>query len=116
MIVCKYKRSRGFNLITCSREAVTDGYCTQHHPSYISPKTLAAMKRLDNEKPYTVRVTRSTDLEWADIEVKAIDVEEAKTLAIREAVIFENLHFNETPEPSFYIDPMDEPEEPEEEA
>lgn len=60
---------------------------------------------------YLVRVTRSTDGEYADIEVKANNVEQAKEKAIFDARINEDMFFGERAEPRFYVDEMDEVEE-----
>lgn len=59
---------------------------------------------------WLVRVTRSTDDDHADIEVKATSSEEAVELAVKEAAANEALYFGDAPTPRFFVDDMDEPE------
>jgi len=38
----------------CERPAVKDGYCTRHHPSYLSPKEKKALAKFDATRPTPV--------------------------------------------------------------
>lgn len=50
MSECKYRRRTNImNEAQCTRRAVKDGFCTRHHPDYISPKDRAALAELDRE-------------------------------------------------------------------
>lgn len=59
---CKHTRSVGImDLRRCSRPAVRDGYCTRHHPSYLSPKEAAAMAELEREQDPVYRAEKWLD-------------------------------------------------------
>lgn len=53
LVRCRHTRVKGaVSQFRCSRAATKDGYCTSHHPDYISPRAKAALdefdKRLDS--------------------------------------------------------------------
>jgi hypothetical protein len=51
---CKHTRRTGaITMHRCERPATKDGYCTRHHPSYLSPKEVEAYERWEREeRPY----------------------------------------------------------------
>jgi hypothetical protein len=59
---------------------------------------------------WQVRVTRSTDDEYANLEVRAETKEQAIELAIADAAKNEAMYFGDAPAPRFFVDMMDEPE------
>ena len=44
---CKVKVYRGWDSHRCSRYAVRDGYCTQHHPDSVAKRQDEAEERLE---------------------------------------------------------------------
>ena len=60
---------------------------------------------------FLVRVTRSTDEEYADVDVEAIGADQAIRLAIGEVQGNPAYFFGEEAAPTYYVDPMDEPKE-----
>ncbi len=60
---------------------------------------------------YLVRVTRSSDEEWADVPVEADDWEKAKKKAIAEVILDPNKWFGDPPMPRYYVAYMDDDEE-----
>ncbi|WP_226623116.1 hypothetical protein [Brucella anthropi] len=52
---CKHTRRTGtITMHRCERPAVKDGYCTRHHPSYLSPKEKKALAKFDATRPTPV--------------------------------------------------------------
>lgn len=58
---CKHNTQTGMlSQVRCKRAAVKDGYCTRHHPSYVSPQTKAALIEFDAKEPLSKASQRDT--------------------------------------------------------
>lgn len=86
---CKKRTRKSIMEFTvCSRPAVKDGFCTRHHPSYISPADQRALDEYDRE---TKRLTAEGKLpvrEYTDAEILRdtvpADLLEAEMLRLKE--------------------------------
>lgn len=49
IVRCRHTRPKGtISQFRCARPATKDGYCTTHHPDYLSPKARVALEEFDN--------------------------------------------------------------------
>lgn len=92
---CKQRVRRGFNVSNCSKNAVRDGYCAQHHPDAVAKRRAArderwnlqaqARKLSENVREAEDRVLRAAEQWLADESEVSLTLLRADLRALRAA-------------------------------